>query len=840
MPIHGYPGGVISATPPTVDNTTASGIWTTEKQLQYQAQGLWPMPGPAQPISRSLRFNSADSTYLTRTPGSAGNRKTWTWSGWLKKGTNGASMVLTECWSAANNTDLLNISYLTYAGNVDSFSVNAWSLFWKVSTPQYRDPSAWYHVMVALDTTLATADDRIKLYVNGQRITAFNTSNNPSQNADLGLNQAYQHSIGARTTGGVADVFNGYLTEINFIDGQALSPSSFGQTNSNTGVWEPKPYTGTYGTNGYYLNFSDNSNTTAATLGKDYSGNGNNWTPNNFSVTAGAGNDSLVDTPTNYGSDTGAGGTVRGNYCTMNPLNATGATPANGNLDVTLTSPGSTIAQIRGTIAPSTGKWYWENVITSDGNQSTWFGVVAASTAQNANLSSGQSVNQVIYSRYDGTKIVNGTSSSYGSSYTTGDVIGVALDLDGGTVTFYKNNTSQGSISLPTTGIPYAPVYWWSSSTSSGASTFNFGQRPFAYTAPSGFKALCTQNLSTPTVAQGDDYFNTVLYTGNGSTQSITGVGFQPDFVWYKGRSVAYNNRLYDVIRGVTNSLSSNLTDAESAISGVTAFNSDGFSLGSEVGGNNNGTTYVAWNWKANGAGSSNTAGSITSTVSANTTAGFSIVTFTTPSSNGNYTTGHGLGVAPSMIITKSRSSTTQWPVWHIGLTGGASNKDYNIYLNLTNAQSSATDSWGSAAPNSTTFGVNVGTQWLGSINIVAYCFAAIPGFSAFGSYVGNGSSDGPFVYTGFRPAFILFKSSSDNTTNWIILDNKRDTYNVANLILRPDLSNAELSDALSNTDFLSNGFRLKGSGSFGINRSGTTFIYAAFAENPFKYALAR
>jgi hypothetical protein len=847
MPIHGYPGGVISATPPTVDNTTASGIWTTEKQLQYQAQGLWPMPGPAQPISRSLRFNSADSTYLTRTPGSAGNRKTWTWSGWLKKGTNGASMVLTECWSAANNTDLLNISYLTYAGNVDSFSVNAYSLFWKVSTPQYRDPSAWYHVMVALDTTLATADDRIKLYVNGQRITAFNTSNNPSQNADLGLNQAYQHSIGARTTGGVADVFNGYLTEINFIDGQALSPSSFGQTNSITGVWEPKPYTGTYGTNGYYLNFSDNSNTTAATLGKDYSGNGNNWTPNNFSVTAGAGNDSLVDTPTSYGTDTGVGGTVRGNYCTFSSIDkATTVTISNGNLDLIGTNAGG---RARATMAVSSGKWYFEFLMvdTNNGGSHGFMSTTARADLTGNGSTTDLGVNADTWGVFaNGTVKNNNSNGTSVSAISNGQIGMFALDMDSGKFWYGVNGTWSNSGNPATGANPvYSNLsgYTIAPGIGHGVTTvisysYNFGQRPFAYTAPSGFKALCTQNLPTPTVAQGDDYFNPVLYTGNGSTQSITGVNFAPDFVWIKSRSAAYNNRLYDRVRGVENVLQSNTTAAEASDgAGLTAFGSDGFTLGSSAAQNENASTFVAWNWKANGAGSTNTAGSITSTVSANTTAGFSIVTFTTPSSNGNYTTGHGLGVAPSMIITKSRSSTTQWPVWHIGLTGGASNKDYNIYLNLTNAQSSATDSWGSAAPNSTTFGVNVGTQWLGSINIVAYCFAAIPGFSAFGSYVGNGSSDGPFVYCGFRPAFLLTKRAS-TAGAWHIYDSARSTYNINDIYLIPDTSAAENSGN-NGIDFLSNGFKLRSTNT-GTNENGTTIIYAAFASNPFKYALAR
>lgn len=826
MPIHGYPGGVISATPPTVDNTTASGIWTTEKQLQYQAQGLWPMPGPAQPISRSLRFNRADQAHLSRTPGSASNRKTWTWSGWVKRGQITASP--SQNIFTAGPASTTGFQFLQSTDAIELYDYNGGYTFQMITTPVYRDVSAWYHIVVAFDTTQATQSNRLKLYVNGTQVTNFSTSSYPALNTDYQINNNVATYIG-RYGGGAGYEIDGYMTEINFIDGQQLTPSSFGQTNSNTGVWEPKPYTGTYGTNGFYVNFSDNSGTTSTTLGKDYSGNGNNWTPNNFSVTAGAGNDSLVDTPTSYGTDTGVGGTVRGNYCTLNRIDVQSAvTLTNGNLDITGGD------NIRGTVGCSTsGKWYFEYTKTNASSAGNYgHAGLFASTCAIGSLTDGT----MLY-RDDGNYYENNTLITTFSSYTTNDVVGVAVNVGAGNVSFYKNNVLQGTRSFVSQISSSQAVPGGRNNTGQTA-VYNFGQRPFAYTAPSGFKSLCTQNLSTPTVAQGDDYFNTVLYTGNGSTQSITGVGFQPDFVWNKARSAAYSNRLADVLRGATNLLNTDSTGAAfTDANSITSFNTDGFSVGNSFD-NTNAVTYVAWNWKANGAGVTNTVGSVTSTVSANTTAGFSIVTFTTPSSNGNYTTGHGLGVAPSMIITKSRSSTTQWPVWHIGLTGGASNKDYNIYLNLTNAQSSATDSWGSAAPNSTTFGVNVGTQWLGSINIVAYCFAAISAYSAFGSYTGNGSSDGPFIYTGFRPAFILFKQSSASGNDWYIYDSKRGSYNVVTQRLEPNASTAELTN-YNTLDILSNGWKVRDSNS-AWNASGSTYIYAAFAENPFKYALAR
>ena len=276
-------------------------------------------------ISRSLRFNSADSAYLNRTPASAGSRTTWTWSGWVKRSTIGSSVysTLLGALSGSNNFEM------RFNGDTLDIYDSVSGVTWRLTTTQvFRDPSAWYHIVFNYNSTQATSSNRLALYVNGVQVTAFSTATYPSQNNLSIFNSAIPQAIGAALTG---DYSNGYMTEINFIDGQALTPSSFGETNAQTGVWQPKAYSGSYGTNGFYLNFSDNSNTTAATLGKDYSGNGNNWTPNNFSVTAGAGNDSLVDSPTSYGTDTGVGGTVRGNYCTLNPISTAGGTFTNGN-----------------------------------------------------------------------------------------------------------------------------------------------------------------------------------------------------------------------------------------------------------------------------------------------------------------------------------------------------------------------------------------------------------------------------------------------------------------------------------------------------------------------------
>ena len=786
-------------------------------------------------ISRSLRFNTADSAYLNRTPAGAGNRTTWTWSGWIKRsavGTSQSFFVGNSSFTDANYTEIsfLNDNNLYIYGAVTN---------WRQTTQVFRDVSAWYHIVIVWDTTQATAANRIKLYVNGVEVTSFVVSNNPTLNATSGINAASVHYISSYNSS--AQFYNGYMTEVNFIDGQALTPSSFGETNAQTGVWTPIVCRSAYGTNGFYLNFSDNSNTTAATLGKDYSGNGNNWTPNNFSVTAGVTNDSFVDTPTPYGVDTGAGGEVRGNYCTLNPLIKPVGTVAYSDGNLVGTSSTSNWNAIGGTISISTGKWYWEYI---SGGQDTFFGIMvptinfSSGNPQDANAAAGS----VLLCDDNKYQIDYNARVSYtGTSHPVNTIVGVAVDLDVGTIVFYLNGVSQGSISWTSsaaygkTVIPMAIPY-----NSGYVTTANFGQRPFAYTAPSGFKALCTQNLPTPTIGattatQAGKYFNPVLYTGNGTGQSITGVGFQPDWVWIKGRSGATDHGWYDAVRGVQKQIESNNTSAETTeTTGLTSFDSDGFTTGLLLQLNTITATYVAWNWKANGAGSSNTAGSITSIVSANTTSKFSVVTYTGTGTSGQ-TVGHGLGVKPAFIIVKRRTGTGGWVCWQQALTGG-SEQDRYIYLDLSSASGTTSSYWGSGITSST-FGVwaTGGDNNASGATLVAYCFAPILGYSAFGSYTGNGSTDGPFVYTGMRPAYIMVKRT-DSTSDWYIWDTKRDTYNVVGNTLEANTSDVEAS--ATSIDDLSNGFKCRSATV--VNASGGTYIYMAFAESPFKYSLAR
>jgi hypothetical protein len=806
-------GSIIGATQDPTP-TSAGGIWTLPAQLELQKQGKWIAPGYN--ISRSLRFNSADSSYLSRTPAIVGNRKTWTWSGWVKRSSlDVGDVTLFGTGTAINNA---NFNIFVFRGN--TLTLSAANVEYFVSSSVYRDVSAWYHIVLSVDTTQATTANRLRLYVNGEQVT-LSTGSFPAQNTDLALNNNTLQTIGATDeVGSLNRKFNGYLTEIHFVDGQALDPSYFGVVDTLTGVWRPKQVEDmNYGTNGFYLPFSDNSDVTATTLGRDFSGNGNNWTPSGspgFSVAAGANNDSLVDTPTQYGTDTGAGGEVRGNYATFNPTAVSGmglATLANGNLNAS--GDGTLFKGSVSTIAMSTGKWYWETTIVGGGN--TYGPGIVASTSLASAIGGSygytdasdawmRSSNGVVYS--GGAGVVTGLST-----FTTDDVISIAVDFDAGKLWFAKNGTWDSSGNPATGANPtitfspggksfYAMVQGWVYAPYTWTMALNAGQRPFAYTAPSGFKALVTTNLPEPTVVQGDDYFNTVLFTG----------------------------------------------EQEYTTNDLTSFDSSGFTV-STVGGtrtetNANGQPYVAWNWKANGAGVSNTDGTIpgTVTVSANTTAGISIVTYTGNGTAGA-TVGHGLGVTPAMVIIKSRSLTgttpnANWVVWHQSISQ-AIQTSTTIVLN----------SYTGAIYLNFTFGLSsysIDAQINGSTQTyVAYCFAEVEGFSKFGSYTGNGSDDGPFVYLGFKPSFLIIKRADASSNSWLMYDGTRNINNLTNNKLSANFSDEENNAANSGgaiygIDFLSNGFKSVTQTGSNQNASGSTYIYAAFAENPFKYSLAR
>ena len=547
--------------------------------------------------------------------------------------------------------------------------------------------------------------------------------------------------------------------------------------------------------------------------------------------------DSMEDVPTLTGN-------TAANYATLNPLmlRGVGLDVAQGNLYANRNSAGW--GNIAATIGVSSGKWYWE--FLNDSTAATMVGVDSElePTDYVGHTSTGYG-----YYALTGNKYNNRSSSSYGNTYTTGDIVGFALDMDNGKIWFAKNGAWQAS-GDPVAGTneafsgltgTYFPQF--SFNNSGGDGYVNFGQRPFAYTPPTGFKALNTYNLPDSDIIVGAEQFNTVLYTGNGSTQSITGVNFQPDAVWIKSRSQVSSHGLHDALRltagGNPAILYPNDTAAESSGGRwLNTLDSDGFTLNSNTAGNNSGSSYVAWNWKANGSGVSNTVGDTNATVSANTTSGFSIVSFNAGTA-GNHTVGHGLGVTPNLIIMKDRDSSGygNWSVFHSEVCTSTSNY---LLLNGTGGLGSVANSWGSALPTSTVFGFGSNVNIAANDDIISYCFANIEGFSAFGKYIGNGSTDGPFIYTGFRPAWVMVKRTSSSGTEWVLFDDKRDTYNEVIHYLFPSSSAAEsTATAYYGLDFVSNGFKWRKVHT-PTNSSGATYIYAAFAENPFKNALAR
>ena len=767
--------------------------------------------GEGYEISRSVRLRSSASAYFNRTPASAGNQQKWTWSGWAKRGSFGQQQL----FGAGAGTGGSPECYIDFEDNLNFQIFDGISNLAIVrSTAVYRDPSAWYHVVVAVDTTQATAANRVLLYINGQQITSFAFSTYPTQNLNTQVNATTAHRISSSTRTS-AYYYDGYLTEVNFIDGQALTPSSFGENDTITGVWKPKKYAGTYGTNGFYLNFSDPSAATAAAIGKDYSGNGNNWTPNNISVTSGVTYDSMIDTPTMYAD----GGNGRGNYAVMNPLftTVTATIPlSDGNLTGAASSNSYFAAS--STIGVNSGKWYVE--LTLNGNNATnnypLFGIDTLPNLAGGNAAGG-TASGVSYAQ-NGQKYQSGAFSAYGSAWSVGNVIGLAVDLDSGTrtATFYLNNTSQGSITLAAT--TETMLFNFGVYGTGESCSINFGQRPFAYTPPTGFKALNTQNLPDSTIKAGNKFFDATLWTGNGTSQSIVNSGaMQPDLVWAKQRSSTQWHRLIDAVRGTDKVLYSNDTSAEfTDNTQLTSFNSNGFSVGSQAGFNANAATYVGWQWKESAA------------------AGFDIVTWT---GNGSaQTINHSLGVAPAMIIMKNRTQGAagyNWAVYHKSISSASAFVD----LNTTAGAATNTGIWNATAPTSTVFSVGTARINNGDLN-VAYLFAEVAGFSKFGSYTGNGSTDGPMVFTGFKPKFVLIKNASGAYT-WITFDSARGTYNVNGQQLYPNTSDAEATDNVNNCmDFLSNGFKFRGASAVG-NGSGNTIIYAAFASNPFKYSLA-
>jgi hypothetical protein len=839
----------------------SSGISLLSERAEafFNAGAFWKKPaGSGQTsngytIGQSLRFSWSNSTYLAQSQTTAGNAKTHTFSFWMKPAV-GTYTQERHLIRGMNNTSGSGSNYSrVHLLTDDTLSIGSGdggggALYQVITTRKFRDPSAWYNITVVIDTTQAVNSDRVRLYVNGTRETSFSTATFPGQNTSDYFFQGSGSNlwIGRWAIGDGDRLFDGYLAEFYVVDGQALDSSYFGQTDTNSGQWIPKAYSGSYGTNGFYLKFADNSNTTAATLGKDSSPNSNNWTPTNFNT-----HDQVLDSPTN-------------NFCTLNPLDKYQSwSPVAGNLSVS-TSTNDTL--IRSTYWLSSGKWYWEvtypavatGIMVGVGNPNSPLSGTNPHASTNLIQWGGSSASLYgFYSGYLGTPVVNAN-----------DVVKIAFDADSGKIWFGLNGSwfsgdpasgSTPAVSGFSTGAPWTPVADNAGSTDVGKSLiFNFGQGGqtgltyyfasggrFKYTPPAGFKALCTANLPAPTIKQPSQYFSAVTYTGTGATQSIGSLSFQPDFVWIKSRSNpgTHNYCLFDSVRGATKYLSSNSTAIQTTDANtLTSFNSNGFSLGtdgSSAGVNISGETYIAWSWKAGGSAVTNNAGTITSQVSANPTLGFSVVTYTGTGSAA--TVGHGLGAPPAFIIARGfdNATTTHFVVYHQGLNGGVNPYNWDIFLERNDAASNYSGMDWSSAPTSTVFSVGGGasnTNYSG-IKQIAYVWAEIAGFSKFGSYTSNGSSDGPFVYCGFKPRYVIIKSTS-LAQHWQIFDSARSPSNLIQAYLHASAPDQEYSGNGRAIDFVSNGFKLR-SNDNALNASGT-YIFAAFAEAPFKYATAK
>jgi len=890
-------------------------------------------------IQRSLRFNDGDSANLTRTSSSTSN--TFTYSAWIKRTHFSGYQYIFSIGGKGFAFHANNNTFYLYDGT----NLNE-------SAAKFRDPTAWYHVLVQVNSGTATSYINNVLVHNAVGGGAFTLTTGTDETRIGNYAPTYYY-------------FDGYMAEVNLVDGLVLAPDSFAKTDEVTGQWIPQKYVGAYGTNGFRITFADNSGTTATTLGKDESGNGNNFTPNNFSVAANLSNDSMPDTPSN-------------NFCTLNNINASSSINF-GNLDGNLVFDQTSNDQaMTGTffISPQTGgKWYWE--IYKNASQNPEIGIAGPQTRLSARGDG--IIDERLAFITNGGNLRTGSSSNQsitgGSAQTGAGWIRIACDMDNKKIWFSDTSGNYFNSGNPATGAN--PAYDFSShatkdgwtpyvfmGTGGGHNCYvNFGQfdlNSFSSNIPTGFKTLTSENLPDPTVKIPNKHFDTFLYTATGNAMSFTGLNFQPDWIWQKRRDnvgSSHFHYLFDAIRGGTQGLQSNTTGAEFTASDPNiTFTSNGYDMAATSGGQGNGTggSYVSWNWNAgdtdgktytvkvvsdsgnkyrfddfgtsavtldlaeggtyifnmddssnashpfsigtaaNGTvytsgityfldgvsktyseytsgfaaattrrlhitvpasapqlyywcsihsgmggaintnstlGSSNFDGSIQTTVKANTSAGFSIVGYT--GTNGNGTIGHGLGVAPKFVIVRRRPNTSDWAVYHEGLGNSV-----RLVWNSTSGASNASASWWqNTSPTSSIVYLGNDAGHNGSTDTyIAYCFSEVEGFSKFGFYKGNNNANGTFIFTGFRPAWVMIKNRHRSSA-WYILDNKRDPDNPAQEYLAAEDSAAEGTYVFY--DFLANGFKLRNVGN-AQNADGENIVFFAFAEAPFKYSRAR
>ena len=803
------------------------------------------------------------SPKLERTPSSASNRKIFTFSTWYKKGRMNQDSSIFGARSSNGNESILEMD----TSNRLVFKEDNYSAFNYVTTAKFRDQMSWYHIVCSVDTTQATAADRVKIFINGNRITAFDTSTAATLNADTRFNDTQIHTIGVAP----GDQNSNYLrqaalSETHFVDGSQWDASKFGIENATSGLWEAIEFNGPWGTNGFYLDYSN-----AAAPGTDSSGNTNTWTATGFQTYC-----QSQDTPTN-------------NFAQMQQISSN-ATSVSSRADIEMGMLGCSIwsgwSRCESTLhAPKSGQWYAEVHLGpqySSGNVvHTRYGVL---TSQSTYVSE-DGYNAAGWYSNEWTTVTNGTSSSSGDqgSRSFGDVLGFLLDEDNNHIYCYKNGVLQPNMpkNLPVTEMQYGfgtgsydkQRFIWNHGQDA---TFQGNKSPgtvyadangygkFTYdptTLPGSPLALCTKNIAAATIEKPQANFKLVHYTSTNpgalGTQSVTGVGFQPDMVWLKNRSSGSTRwTCFDSARGagkqMSTSQSSETESNNSQYGYLSSFDADGFTL---TGGSSNanyvaqGTdNYTAFCWKGGGAPVSNTNGTITTQVSANPTAGFSCVAYTGNGTNGA-TIGHGLGTTPDMIITMGRGNTGNW-LWHQNLEE-ADYGDVSNYIQLGTENAMIDDPssgwWGTRSSTILT-AVEAGSS-INNVNqntkdYVAWCFKSIPGYSRFGLYRGNGVTDGQFVWTGFRPQ-ALFVKCSDTASRGYTFWNSLEGVNAnigdyggpkAGSLWQKIFylnSDGAVDGANYDIDIMSTGFKLRTTNN-AANQDTKNYIYAAWADRPY------
>ena len=778
---------------------------------------------------------------------------------------------------------LISYDFRSSTRDVYFYSNNGQALKWSVAGDVTLSSGAWHHVVFQRDGTV------LRAYIDGTRLTSVSNTSSSWSLSDgkaTNFNKAYNLSkiiLGDPNGQGMS----GSLSNIRYVIGDTVYADDDSDitvpTETLTAVTNTKLLTAVNSTLGDDISTENNDGTTSGSPTLSYdspfttenffddaSGNGNDFTANNLSAT-----DVVPDSPTS-------------NFATINSVHRHfNMTFKEGNLrHETATNNRGVVGNF---LLPKSGKWYWEhwsksfNYATDDEMHAVGI------NTPNVDLdgSRGGWGTGITLSSSTGQKNVEGTRTAYDSitGWAENEGCAVVYDADAGTIAWAVNGGALGStVSVPDED--WIPFVGMGGGSSTEVGFFNFGQDGtfagettsgnytdangignFKWEPPTDALALCSANLPEPAIGpnsdeQADDYFNTVLYTGNGSTQSITGVGFQPDWVWIKERNNAKNHRLFDSVRGATKLLASNTTDAEGTNTDtLTSFDADGFSLGSNNAVNDTSDSYASWNWKAGGTptatnsagvGAVPTSGSVlidgvastaalagtiaANKISANTAAGFSIINYTGNGLSGQ-TVAHALSSTPEFLIMKDRgtnSNNGQWQAWHKYAGDG---DDYG-YLSSTAAFTGNAQIIPNGA-DTVELKANLTTTNQNGHSFIMYAFHSVDGFCKAGSYVGNGSADGTFVYTGFRPAWVMMKVAVGGTGNWFILDSTRSAFNEADDRLNADTSSIE-STANSDIDFLSNGFKIRSASTAGINQTGDTHIYLAFAEAPFKYANAR